>query len=612
MTGLLLAALLSGFGPPGADTPEALPRMPSQHAFDSAGRPDPACPIRVEGVDGGRELYGTVFGFLPYWAGYAYLRYDLISVLACFSIEMGPAGSITSWHGFPSAFEAPVDGVHAAGGIAVITVTNFSGSGIHSILTTGKDAALATLTGVLDSNPGMDGICLDFEGVLSSDRDELTGFVDDLREVMDESHPGSHLSICTPAVDWSGAFDYDLLAGSCDALFMMCYPFHGSWSDEAGPCCPLTGWGSGPESPSNMAWSLGDYVICAPEVHEKLVIGLPYYGFEWETEEGEPHSPAVGSCATLVYSTLASRAATYGRLWDAESLTPWYRYHDGGWNQGWFDDPGSFALKYNLIIGSGFQGAGIWALGYDGSRTELWDCIETWFAAPPQGDGMTDNLEETFSLNGPSSTWHYSGTGVLHSHFYTYTVSSGPDVNWAQWFFEAADSSSGVMLEAWIPDGSDALAVYRVVHGGATDSVEVDQEALQGSWAPLGGPYCMSEGLSVILGDRTGVQGERIGFDAVRCTPAGGTGPGGQPPALLSISGGNPALSFEIACPALEERAIMLIYDCSGRLVFQRALESGAATVTGWPAEPAPAGIYTAVLRTGGILQPAPLRLVLL
>lgn len=612
MTGLLLAALMTGSGPPGAHAPEDLPRMPSQHAIDSADRPDPACPIRVDGVDGGRELCGTVFGFLPYWAGYAYLRYDLISVLACFSIEMGPAGTITSWHGFPSAFDEPVSGVHAAGGIAVVTVTNFSGSGIHSILTTGRDAAMATLTGVLDSNPGMDGICLDFEGVSSSDRFALTDFVEDLRAAMDEGHPGSHLSICTPAVDWSGAFDYDQLALACDALFMMCYPFHGSWSDEAGPCCPLTGWGSGPESPSNMAWSMGDYVIYAPEVHEKLVVGLPYYGFEWETEDGEPHSPAVGSCATLVYSTLASRAGTYGRLWDPESLTPWYRYQDGGWNQGWFDDQESLALKYGLVTGSGMQGAGIWALGYDGSRTELWDCLEEWFCEPTGPDGMTDNLEGTFTLHGPASTWHYSGTGVLYSHFYTYSLASGSDVNWARWLFEAADSSSGVLLEAWIPDGSDAEVVYRVSHGGATDSVEVDQEALQGSWAPLGGPYPLSGGLSVVLGDRTGTQGDRIGFDAIRYTASGGTGPGSPPPAMLSISGGNPAGSFEIACPALGGRATMLIFDCSGRVVFQRELEPGAATVTGWPSGPAPAGIYTAVLRTCGALDPAPLRLVLL
>jgi len=81
---------------------------------------------------------------------------------------------------------------------------------------------------------------------------------------------------------------------------------------------------------------------------------------------------------------------------------------------------------------------------------------------------------------------------------------------------------------------------------------------------------------------------------------------------MLSISGGNPAGSFEIACPALGGRATMLIFDCSGRVVFQRELEPGAATVTGWPSGPAPAGIYTAVLRTCGALDPAPLRLVLL
>ncbi len=608
----VLAVMLLGIGPGDGSTPRALQGLPQFHEMDSHGRSDPAGALPVTGVDAGRTPGPVVFGFLPYWIGASTLRYDLISVLACFSIEMGPAGGITSWHGFPSAFQAPVDGVHAAGGRAVVTVTCFSGSGIHSILTTGRSTALATLSDVLEDTD-VDGICLDFEGVYAADADTLVSFVQDLRAAMEQVYPGSHLSICTPAVDWSGAFDYDLLAAECDALFMMCYPFHGSWSEEAGPCCPLTGWGSGPESPSNMAWTIGDYVIYAPEVHEKLVIGLPWYGFEWETEDGSPHSAATGSCSTLIYSTLASRAETYGRLWDDESLTPWYGYLETGWNQGWYDDEESIGLKFGLILGSGLQGAGIWALGYDGSRPELWDCIEDWFCNPLQPDFITDNLEAAFTLHGPAGGWHYSGTGQFYSHFYTYSVQSGPDQNWAEWLFDLPDSSATGTLDAWVPEGSGASASYRIEHGGLVDTVVVDQSVFQGQWISLGGPYQASGGLSVILGDCTGSAGDRIGFDAVRFTPQGGTVPEDPAGGHLFLTGANPAPGFAIGARASQGDARLLVVDCAGRVVFERDLPPGQSSLTWWPEEEtAPTGIYRAVLLSDGRALPGVLSLVLL
>lgn len=45
----------------------------------------------------------------------------------------------------------------------------------------------------------------------------------------------------------------------------------------------------------------------------------------------------------------------YGKLWDYESLTPWYVYYSGGWNQGWYDDEESLELKYNMIRKADFQ-----------------------------------------------------------------------------------------------------------------------------------------------------------------------------------------------------------------------------------------------------------------
>ncbi len=402
--------------------------------------------IRVIDNSGEAELYSTVFGFLPYWVNQAWLQYDLLSVLAVFCVDMGSSGTITNNYGFPATFASAMDQAHANGSTVVVTVTNFSGSSIHSILTTNRVTALSTIVNLVATTV-VDGVCIDFENVQAGDSDNLVTFMEELRAAM----PDAHISICTPVVDWGGAFDYDDLAETCDALMMMCYAFAGSWSTTAGPNAPLTGWGSSPESSSNMAWSLCDYVRYAPDVHEKLVVGLPYYGHQWQTVGSSSHSAGT-NCSTQFYTTLADRAEVYGAIWDDESLTPWYRFNSGGWNQGWYDDEESLALKYEILTMAGIQGAGIWALGYDGSRTELWDQLEESFGEPAVNDMMTDNLEDCFQLHGPSSYWHpYTEDGQYHTFFFTGSISTGPDVNWVEWNFHLPDSLASYYLEVFIP-----------------------------------------------------------------------------------------------------------------------------------------------------------------
>ena len=41
----------------------------------------------------------------------------------------------------------------------------------------------------------------------------------------------------------------------------------------------------------------------------------------------------------------------------------------------WYDDASSLSYKYDLVLGESLAGIGIWALGYDGSRPELWAAL---------------------------------------------------------------------------------------------------------------------------------------------------------------------------------------------------------------------------------------------
>ncbi len=592
-----LSLLISG---PGSGELPGI-ELPHQHQMDHNGHRG-SISLNVSGEDRGRTLNRTVYGFLPYWAGDTWLRYDLISILACFCVDMGSSGMITNWNGFPSIFTEAIEGTNAAGGTAIVTVVSFSSYGIHSILTTNRDAAINTIVDLVNNYP-VEGVSIDFENVSSSDRDNLTSFMCDLRAELDMSAPGSHLSICTPPVDWGGAFDYSELAEICDALFMMCYPFHGSWSSVAGPCCPLTGWGATSESSSNMIWCMGDYAKYAPSHHDRIVVGLPYYGHQWETEGSAPHSSVIGDCATLFYTTLVNRAEAYGRLWDNESLTPWYAFYSGGWNQGWYDDEESLSLKYDMIREADLQGAGIWALGYDGSRTELWDCLEESFCGDIWTDNITDNLESRFTLHGPAQYWcNVTQGGQFYGYFYTYSISSGPDINWAEWTFELPDSSLSYILETWLPEGGTAEASYRILHDGVEDTLIIQQSSYANEWIPLGGPWNASEGLSVITGDYTGTAGQIIVIDAIRFSSDFGIADdtGNPESSLLSLLTGNPSSIFTLNLSSSDIEGTVLIYDTSGRLIFSDIVSSGSSDRTfNWPTdENIPSGVYSAVYRS--------------
>jgi hypothetical protein len=131
-------------------------------------------------------------------------------------------------------------------------------------------------------------------------------------------------------------------------------------------------------TPYNVTSSVNNYLGIGASP-SKLLLGVPYYGYQWPTQTGNLNSPATGTGTAYTYSTMKTNSAAHGRLWDLNSLTPWYKYQNPAWYQGWYDDSVSLGLKYDLVNTKNLAGIGIWALSYDGSNTELWNTISAKF-----------------------------------------------------------------------------------------------------------------------------------------------------------------------------------------------------------------------------------------
>lgn len=363
---------------------------------------------------GERELIKDYYGYCPYWIDttyYQYFQMDLLSHCAYFGVDIDPAnGSLGSIPNL-SRFEKIRDHAHAQGVIVHMTFTIFGNSNVSTFLNnaSARQNAINNMSAFV-TNYGIEGVNIDFEFVVSSVRDSFNLFMADLTQEM-WNHPGGRkdVYIAMPAVpEWYPGYDYAFLSDHSDGLFIMAYGFHYSGSSVAGPvspCVPSSFWGQ-----YCCARSIGSYLAYGAD-STKVLLGVPYYGYDWPTQTGDMGSNTTGSGTARIYYYAYQEALVYGRIWDDQSLTPWYRYYTTEWHQCWYDDSASLDVKLGLVLDSVIQGAGCWALGYDRSYDHLWNTIRRRFW-DPSGIAEVHNLHTgSVYIENPvtSISWIISG-----------------------------------------------------------------------------------------------------------------------------------------------------------------------------------------------------------
>ena len=345
-------------------------------------------------------LRRVVFGWHPYWMGTAYNDYDLtlLSDISYFSYEVDTAtGGYRTIHSWLTTELIPK--AQQAGVRVNLGVTLFGGHG--AVL--GNPARRKTLVDSLLSlvqRRGGNGVNIDFEGMGASQRANFTAFIAQLSSAFHTAIPGSQISIAMPAVDWNNVMDPAALSASADLLIIMGYDYHWGGAPNTGPVSPKNNgafW-----NPYDVTRSINSY-LSKGVPPEKLCLGIPYYGYDWAAADSTPSAKTTGTGKAVLFSNAVQNAATHGRRWDLHSSTPYYAYQlDSTWHQCWYDDPESLRKKYELTEMKGLAGIGIWALGYDGSRSELWDLLRQSFttcAASPCSGQLSD-------MGGPTGNYY--------------------------------------------------------------------------------------------------------------------------------------------------------------------------------------------------------------
>ena len=175
----------------------------------------------------------------------------------------------------------------------------------------------------------------------------------------------------------------------------MGYNYFYSGSPNAGPVSPLGGYFY------DIEYSIDDYIQKTNGQIDKIILGLPYYGYDWSVVDNSINSQAISYGIARTYASAYTLSEDYGSNWDDTSNAVWIPYQDNGWQQCWYDDSLSLSNKYQFVKNNNLQGVGIWALGYDDNSPALWGALESNFSNSLFGDINLDqeiNIQDVIIL----------------------------------------------------------------------------------------------------------------------------------------------------------------------------------------------------------------------
>jgi len=218
---------------------------------------------------------------------------------------------------------------------------------------------IADITEKLESL-GFDGVTIDYEGVVGGQRENFTLFIQELASALHRSNKLVGVAL-HPKTGEASDRRYDFqdwisLAASADHLYIMSYGEH--WDGgEPGPIASY-GW----------VKQIVYYAKSMEVPKNKLFLGIPLYGYDWEAESDEAEG--------LSYSDVATLLARYSEEveWDSNARSPHFHYESSGReHEVWFENAQSVGEKIRLADETDLAGIAFWRLG--GEDPEIWESV---------------------------------------------------------------------------------------------------------------------------------------------------------------------------------------------------------------------------------------------
>ncbi len=210
---------------------------------------------------------------------------------------------------------------------------------------------------------GFDGLQIDFEAINATDQALLTS----LMEAVEAEFRPRRLIVSQAVIarssdassEWGGAYDFRRLGEINDFVTIMAYDYTSAASTTPGSVAPI--W-----------WveEVLDYATSRMPA-EKVFLGVPFYGRDWNTNTGPPATSVTFGMANQLL--LEAEDATGG--FSESEGSPWIRYSDenGDRHEVWYENAESLGLKLDLALSYGVAGFSAWRIGQEDPRS--WSVI---------------------------------------------------------------------------------------------------------------------------------------------------------------------------------------------------------------------------------------------
>lgn len=320
-----------------------------------------------------------VFGWHPWYMGSAYFSYDFsaLTTLSYYGYEVNPlTGEAFSIHNWKTT--EVVTMAHAAKCEVELTVTNTSGTPTSRLFASpaATDRLIDNLIDLLFAQ-NADGVTLNFEDLSADDRFFFINFLWELRTRFRYEYPRGKITVAVKAFDWENVYDLEVLDSLSDRVVIMGYNFYGPGSDNPGPAS-VTRTGRG-AMPLDLSASIDYYRRGIDST--KLVLALPYYGFEWR-QCGDSTWEFIESHHTFRDIPRLINAGYFPFIDTLTGCRVFQKWEGECRSQIWMDSYVSLGEKLELANRKGIAGVGIWALGYDNGSEVYWNLLKGKMALP--------------------------------------------------------------------------------------------------------------------------------------------------------------------------------------------------------------------------------------
>ncbi len=332
----------------------------------------------------------VIVGFLPYWllnkAQNDYGKY--ITDLAYFGVSVGTNGAVlrstdgqNNEPGWSALQSGKVNSFLSSAQKNKLQRSLVVFSGNQNAITTLVENPIPHARNLVDSvlplmrRYGFSDLNLDIEYTQAASDAARTHFVQFVKAVKEgiTKKQKTTITVEISAIDVVAKhlIDAGAVGRLVDHLVIMAYDYHSTDSLVTGPIAPL--YGAGTVSEYDVATAVDKTIDKVPS--QKLILGIPLYGYEWETIGTVPRSaiiPNTGQAASnRRVELLKESCATCSAQFENIAEEPYLIYLDNetnSYHQFFYPDIRSTQVKLNYAAKMNLGGVALWALGYEGKN----------------------------------------------------------------------------------------------------------------------------------------------------------------------------------------------------------------------------------------------------